>query len=90
MGNDMTHKYFYSTSCGPCKMLHSITNDVAKAFKNFSKVNVSNDPDQANRYGIKTLPTMITVDSQDCVVNAAYGVNGILKRLHEISTKTTK
>ncbi len=52
---------FYSDRCGPCKRLGPILDDLAKTFPKitFIKVNINKFRALAQRYGVKTVPTLI-------------------------------
>ncbi|MCI8376424.1 MAG: thioredoxin [Lachnospiraceae bacterium] len=53
---------FYSPTCGPCKMLSFVLEDVDKACKDRAeivKINVDENERLAEKYGIIAYPTMI-------------------------------
>lgn len=52
---------FYSDTCGPCKMLSFVLDDVAKTVDDVMliKVNFEQNPDACERYGVNMYPTMI-------------------------------
>ena len=52
---------FYADWCGPCKMAGPVVEALAGIHTGvkFVKVNVDNNPDIAQRYGIMSIPTMI-------------------------------
>ena len=52
---------FYADWCGPCKMAGPVVEALAGIHTDvkFVKVNVDNNPDIAQRYGIMSIPTMI-------------------------------
>ena len=54
---------FYADWCGPCKMAAPIVEALAGEYPNvaFAKVNVDDLPEVAERYGIMSIPTMISV-----------------------------
>lgn len=51
---------FYADWCGPCKMLAPILEEVQEELSEVKivKVNVDENPDIANKYGITSIPTV--------------------------------
>jgi thioredoxin 1 len=53
---------FWAEWCGPCRVLGPILDDVAKELgekAQIVKVNVDDNPELAQKYGIRGIPTMI-------------------------------
>ena len=52
---------FFATWCGPCKMLAPTIEAIAEEYDSFKvgKVNVDDEPDLAQAYGISSIPTLI-------------------------------
>ena len=53
---------FFSTTCGPCKMLSSVLNDVEKEFGDdlkILKVDFDQNKDLTAEYGVTGYPTLI-------------------------------
>ncbi len=52
---------FWASWCGPCRMLSPIVEELAGEMPevNFAKVNVDDEPDLANRFGINAIPTLV-------------------------------
>ena len=53
---------FWAEWCGPCRVLGPILDDVAKELgekASIVKVNVDDNPELAQKYGIRGIPTMI-------------------------------
>ena len=53
---------FYATWCGPCKMMAPIMDEIADECPDLGvfKVNVNENPDLATKYGVVSIPTLIT------------------------------
>jgi thioredoxin 1 len=50
---------FFETWCGPCKLLAPIIDRIAADGHAVSKVNVSERPDLAIQYGVRSVPTVV-------------------------------
>ena len=52
---------FYADWCGPCQMMKPIFEKASKDFKkvNFYKVDVDANSDSPERYGVRSIPTLI-------------------------------
>jgi|TARA_R110000796_G_scaffold76581_1_gene171181 thioredoxin 1 len=51
---------FWAAWCGPCRMLGPVMDDVENLFpNNVAKVNVDEERELANKYGIRSLPTVV-------------------------------
>ena len=53
---------FWAEWCGPCRMLGPIIDELSKEVKGDAKVyklNVDNNPNVANQFGITAIPTVI-------------------------------
>ena len=63
---------FYADWCGPCKMAGPVVEALAGVHTNvkFVKVNVDNNPDIAQRYGIMSIPTMIAFKNGEQVATS--------------------
>lgn len=53
--------YFYSKSCGPCRHMTPIIDQLAKQHANVRKIDVAQAPDTAREYGVRATPTTILV-----------------------------
>ena len=62
---------FYADWCGPCKMVGPLVEELAKEETSvkFVKVNVDDNPDIAQRYGIMSIPTLIAFKNGEIVGN---------------------
>ena len=53
---------FWAEWCGPCRMVGPIVEEVAKEYGDkalVSKLNVDNNPGVAQKYGIRSIPTIL-------------------------------
>lgn len=52
---------FWAAWCGPCKMQAPVFEAVANSYPevSFGKVNVDEEPDLAQRFGIMSIPTLV-------------------------------
>jgi len=53
---------FYADWCGPCKVLAPVLDEIANEFESTTtvvKVNVDEESDLAQKYGIRGMPTML-------------------------------
>lgn len=59
--NEAVFVDFYADWCGPCKMVSPIVEELAaeKTDVKFVKVNVDDNPEVAERFGIMSIPTLI-------------------------------
>ena len=64
---------FYSSCCGQCKV-------VAKEFKDHpidapvKDINVMESPEVADKYNVKSLPTILLLNDEDEVVETWHGI----------------
>ena len=69
---------FWADWCGPCKMLGPVIAEIAEgsdgSFK-VGKVNVDDEPELAEKYGIMSIPSLF-VFKNGAVVNKSVGVKG--------------
>ncbi|MDO5048236.1 MAG: thioredoxin family protein [Anaerococcus sp.] len=52
---------FYSKTCGPCKMLSFVLDDLSKHYEDLTivKIDFEANPDLVKEYGVEGYPTMI-------------------------------
>ncbi len=60
---------FYADWCGPCKMLSPIVEEVAAKYDNiaFGKLNVDENPEICEKFGIMSIPTLIFFKNGEAV-----------------------
>ena len=59
---------FYADWCGPCRMVGPIVHEIADERSDITvgKVNVDNDPDLAQTFGVMSIPTIVILkDGQE-------------------------
>ena len=81
--------YFWSPTCGPCRMMEPVIEEVAgEAAGRYrvKKINVWDQPDLAVRFGINAVPTLMLFSNGE-VVWSAQGFQDkrrLLKALQEV------
>jgi thioredoxin 1 len=58
---------FYTSTCAPCKAMHSVLEEISNEFSNIkiAKVEVTKNPEASQIYGVMSVPTvMILQDSK--------------------------
>ena len=55
---------FWATWCGPCRMIAPIIEEISKERTDIKvgKINVDDEPELANKFGIASIPTVILVN----------------------------
>jgi thioredoxin 1 len=56
---------FWAEWCGPCKMIAPIVEELAEEFKGkikFTKLDVDSNPQSAQNFGIRGIPTLLIFD----------------------------
>lgn len=69
---------FYSTWCGPCRMLAPVIEDLAEKYAGKAKVlkvNVSEEPGLAQKYGVAAVPTLLFFNNGE-LVDTVVGLTG--------------
>ena len=77
-GNKVTVIDFWATWCGPCKMFGPIFDKVAESFDGqpdvaFCKAEISGQPDIANHFQVRSVPTIIVIKGGQVVHSQAGG-----------------
>ena len=65
---------FWAPWCGPCRMVVPIVEEIAEERPDIKvvKINVDEEPELANRYGIMTIPTLMVVRNGE-ILNRSSG-----------------
>ena len=66
---------FWASWCGPCRVLAPVIAEIAEEYAGkvkVGKVNVDEQPNLANRYGIASIPTVMLFKNGE-VVNTSLG-----------------
>ncbi len=65
---------FWAPWCGPCRMVGPILDEIAAEREDIkvAKINVDEEPDLANQFGIMSIPTILVMKNGQ-VVNKSVG-----------------
>ena len=69
---------FYADWCGPCKMMGPVVAQLAEAYEGkvrVGKLNVDNDPEIAQRYGVMSIPTFLFVKNGEAAGKAVGAID---------------
>lgn len=67
--------YFSAEWCGPCKMYGPTMEKLAKEENiQVTKIDVDQDHDLAQKYGIRSIPTTLIVDDEGIVLKKFIGI----------------
>ena len=61
---------FWAVWCGPCRMVGPIVEEIAKDYGDkavIGKVDVDNNPEIAQKYGIRNIPTILFIKDGEVV-----------------------
>lgn len=63
--NDIVVLDFYAIWCGPCKVVGPLFEEVSieNPEQYFAKVNVDDEPELAQKFGIRSIPTILFIKS---------------------------
>lgn len=56
---------FYADWCGPCRMVSPIVEEIAEENPQYivGKINVDNEPELAQKFGIMSIPTLVVMQN---------------------------
>jgi thioredoxin 1 len=79
-------KRFSAVWCGPCKALAPVMEEVKSGFPNvtFETIDVDVDHEQASKYGIRSVPTVVFV-KDGVEINRFVGVQSKLAYVNSIN-----
>lgn len=65
---------FYADWCGPCRMVSPLVDEIAEENPQYlvAKVNIDDDPELAQRFGVVSIPTLVVMKNGE-VVNQSVG-----------------
>lgn len=64
---------FWATWCGPCRMMTPVIEEIADECDGtyaVASVNVDDEPELANRYGVNAIPCFVVVANGEVAANA--------------------
>lgn len=80
--NNLVLVDFYAEWCGPCKMLAPIISEIKEELKDkvyVIKVNVDEDEELSNKFGIYSIPTLVLIkDGKEIDRKVGYNTKQIL------------
>lgn len=67
---------FYADWCGPCQMLKPVLAQVEAEHPEvrFEAINIDEDPETAEKYGVMSIPTLIVLDDDGKVRETLVGL----------------
>ena len=79
---------FYADWCGPCKVMNPVIEELEKDFAGkmeISKIDVDNDSEQAEKYGVLSIPTYIVLKDGQEVERfiGAQPKEAIINKIHQ-------
>lgn len=79
---------FYADWCGPCKVMNPVIEELEKDFAGkmeINKIDVDNDSEQAEKYGVLSIPTYIVLKDGQEVERfiGAQPKEAIINKIHQ-------
>ena len=67
---------FTAPWCAPCKMLAPVLQGIAQEFPNvkFEVIDVDNNPDMAQHFKIRNIPSVLILNNEDEILHTFVGV----------------
>lgn len=67
---------FHAEWCGPCKTQEPIVDDIAGSRDDFTleKVDIEENQDRANKYSVRSIPSLVIEDDDGNIVEQFTGV----------------
>jgi thioredoxin 1 len=85
--NDMVVVDFWAPGCGPCQSVDTAFREVASRFPSvvFAQVNVADNPNLAQRLGVKSVPTILLFREQIILYkeHGAVPAGGLERVVHQ-------
>lgn len=81
---------FWAEWCGPCRMIAPLIDQLATEMADtalVAKVNVDKDPGLANRFGVRTIPTLVFLKNGevvDTVIGAGTSKDALAAKLRAL------
>lgn len=64
---------FWATWCGPCRMISPVVDEISEEYSDkckVCKVNVDEEPELANEFGIVSIPTLVVVKDKKVIAKS--------------------
>lgn len=70
----MTILKFFSKTCGPCKWMSNVLSNIKGAYIEDIDIEEDSNSELVERYGVKSIPTLIFVDNDGSVITELRGI----------------